>query len=68
MCNSYSFLANSFTLDYFFIKIIWIFTQSQRVLIATSANNWQWYDWSETLPLIDGATFSIADYLKAERL
>ncbi len=50
------------------VKIIWIFTQSQRVLIATSANNWQWYDWSETLPLIDGATFSIADYLKAERL
>ena len=47
-------------------KIIWIFTKSQRVLIATAANNWQWYNWTETLPLIDNVTFNIADYLKKE--
>lgn len=53
-------------LDFGTGKIIWIFTRSKKILIATAKTNWQWHNWSETLHLLDEVNFNIADFLTQE--
>lgn len=40
-------------------KVIWIFTRSQRVLIATPGNDWLNVDWNRDIELLDGHTFNL---------
>lgn len=49
-------------------KVIWIFTKNKKILIADAQTNWQWFDWSSTLPLIENIHFNIADYLIQENI
>lgn len=40
-------------------KVIWIFTRSQRVLIATPEPDWLNVDWNRDIELLDGHTFNL---------
>lgn len=40
-------------------KVIWIFTRSQRVLIATPEPDWLNVDWNRDIELLNGHTFNI---------
>lgn len=44
-------------------KVIWIFTRSQRILIATPEPDWLNVDWNRDIELLDGHTFNIAKAL-----
>lgn len=45
-------------------KVLWIFTRSQRVLIATPGQDWLNVDWNRDIELLDGHTFNIGKALK----
>jgi hypothetical protein len=44
-------------------KIIWIFSQSKKVLIATPNATWTIEDWTNDTLTIDGVSFNIANYI-----
>jgi Uma2 family endonuclease len=46
-------------------KVIWIFTDTQKVLIAEPSKYaaWQIYDWDVSLELSDGVMFNVKEYL-----
>ena len=50
-------------LDFGTQKVIWIFTTSQKVMLATQSENWQTMDWNKDVTLLDDLTFNIAAYL-----
>ena len=47
-------------------KVIWIFTDSKRVLMTEKSNNWQIFKWSDDIDVFDDISFNIeqliADY------
>ncbi len=47
-------------------KIVWIFTKSKTVIVATPDVPWQIMDWDRDIELFDGIRFNIAGYLKEE--
>ena len=48
-------------------KVIWIFSDSQQVMIADrNADAWLTMDWHRDLELLDGQTFNIGAYLAQE--
>jgi len=47
-------------------RIIWVFTNTKRVLVTESASQWHWYDWQETITLLEDQQFSIGNYLDEE--
>lgn len=47
-------------------RIIWVFTESRRVLEVTHPSEWKWHSWDTTVGLMDGAVFNIGEYLKKE--
>ena len=47
-------------------KIIWIFTRSKTVIVSTPGTKWDVLHWDADIELLEGITFNIADYLKAE--
>ncbi len=54
-------------LDFGTEKVIWIFTDSQQVMVAErTADAWLTMDWSRDLELLDGQTFNIGAYLAQE--
>ena len=53
-------------LDFGTQKIIWIFSASQRVIIATPGKGWITEHWDTDIEIMDGHTFNIGKYLKEE--
>lgn len=47
-------------------RVVWIFTQSRKVLAATPDAPWQVYDWRDDVELLHGVRINIDDYLKTE--
>jgi len=47
-------------------KVIWIFTGSQKVLVAQKDVDWLTKDWNQDIELLDGHFFNIGQYLKNE--
>ena len=45
-------------------KVIWIFTDSQKILIAEPNKTWLTDDWNKEIELIDGLKINVATYLK----
>jgi hypothetical protein len=54
------------TLDFGTEKVIWIFTATQKVMVATPAADWIITDWSSTLEILDGVTFNLAEFIEKE--
>ncbi len=54
-------------LDFGTNKVIWVFTDSQQVMLADrNADAWLTMDWNRDLKLLDGQTFNIGAYLADE--
>ena len=51
-------------LDFGTEKVIWIFTKSDTVLVATPNADWQWISTTKDIEILRGITFNIADFLK----
>jgi Uma2 family endonuclease len=47
-------------------KVIWIFSESKTVVVATPQANWQVIDWSQDIEILEGLTFSVGKYLREE--
>ena len=59
-----AFLKTKRMLEFGVKKVIWIFTDSQKILIAEPNQPWITIDWTEDIELIDGLKVNVADYLK----
>lgn len=54
-------------LDFGTAKVIWVFTDTQQVMIAErNADAWLTMDWNRDLELLDGQRFNIGQYLADE--
>jgi len=45
-------------------KIIWIFSKSETIIVATPDNKWDVMDWDNEVEILDGISFNVAKYLK----
>jgi hypothetical protein len=53
-------------LDFGTEKVVWVFTKTQKVIVATANGQWLTYNWNNDLEIVDGILFNIGDYLKEE--
>lgn len=53
-------------LDFGTERVIWITTQSRKVLVATQGEDWRTVNWDVTVPVIDNLTLNVADLLIEE--
>lgn len=54
------------TLDFGTEKVIWIFTTTRKVLVATPNADWTISDWTKTIEVLDGVQFNLAEYTASE--
>ena len=47
-------------------KVIWLFTVSQKVLVAQAGQDWLWMDWNKNVEIMDGHSFCVGQYLADE--
>lgn len=65
--RNYVNLKTQKLLDFGTGKVIWVFTDSQQVLVAErGADAWLTMNWGRDLDLLDGQTFNIGAYLTQE--
>lgn len=53
-------------LDFGTERVIWITTQSRKVVVATKNENWITVDWDVTIPVLDNVTLNVAGLLTEE--
>ncbi len=53
-------------LDFGTERVIWITTQSRKVLVATRGENWITFNWDATIPVLDDVTLNVAAVLTEE--
>lgn len=53
-------------LDFGVARVIWIFTDTQKVMVAVPGQDWLIKDWHKDLEIMDGHIFNIATYLEKE--
>lgn len=54
------------TLDFGAEKVIWIFTATQKVMVATRDADWTISDWNKTIDVLDGVQFNLAEFVAKE--
>jgi hypothetical protein len=47
-------------------KVIWVFTKSRNICVATPDGNLRFYGWDQTVELMDGASMNIAQHIEEE--
>ena len=47
-------------------KVIWVLSDSKKVIVATPHDNWQMIDWHKDIEVVDGVGFCIGGYLLEE--
>ena len=47
-------------------KVIWLTSESRKVLVATKDENWSIIDWNKDIEIANGISFNIGKYLKDE--
>lgn len=47
-------------------KIIWVFTKSKTIIVATPGNSWGVFDLNDDVEIMDGIRFNLGNYLKNE--
>ena len=47
-------------------KIIWIFSKSKTIIVATPDRKWDVVDWDNEIEILDGIQFNVAKYLKEQ--
>ena len=49
-------------------RVIWILTNSKKVLVATPNNDWLTMDWDKDIEILDGIFFNIQTYLTSRNI
>lgn len=62
----YTFTKTNKLLEFGTEKVIWIFTKTQKVVIAMKDEDWIIRDWNKDIELLDGHLFNIGNYLKEQ--
>ncbi len=52
-------------LDFGVEKVIWIFTDSEKVMVAQKDQNWQLLHWNKDVHVFDNASLNIAELIEA---
>lgn len=47
-------------------KVIWIFTLTQKIMVAEQGKDWLTFDWNRDVEIIDGVVFNVPAYLTEE--
>jgi hypothetical protein len=45
-------------------KVIWILSESKKVIVAEQGKDWSLIDWSKDIEIIDGVKFNVSQYLE----
>lgn len=45
-------------------KVIWIYTETQQIMVAEIGKKWEIFDWSETVDVTEGCSFCVKDLLE----
>ena len=45
-------------------KVIWILSESKKVIVAEQGKDWLLIDWSKDIEVIDGVKFNVSQYLE----
>lgn len=64
--HEYVYKKTEKLLDFGLERVIWVFTNSQKVLIAEPRKDWIISDWYKEIEILEGITFNIAQFLKQE--
>ena len=64
--DAYIYAKTEKLLDFGVEKMIWVMSESKKVLVATKGEDWQVINWSKEIEIIDGISFNIGKYLKDE--
>lgn len=53
-------------LDFGVERLIWILSQSGKLVVAEKGKTWEIFNWDEEIEFMNGIKFNIARYLKEE--
>ncbi len=45
-------------------KVIWVLSESKKVIVAEQGKDWSLIDWSKDIEIIDGVKFNVSQYLE----
>jgi len=62
----YVHLKTQKLLDFGVQRIIWIFTRSQKIMVAEPSKDWLIKGWNQEIELLDGKFFNVGAYLAEE--
>ena len=65
--EDYTFLKTKKLMQYGTQKVIWIFTASQKIVVAED-KVWQVYDFTQTIQIFENVEFNLDNYLKMENI
>ena len=55
-------------LDFGTEKVIWIFTQSEKIMIAEPNKDWRTFDWDRDVEVLEGAFFNVPEFLRKKKI
>jgi Uma2 family endonuclease len=55
-------------LDFGTEKLIWVFTETQKVMVAVKNQDWLIIDWDKDIDLIENVQFNVGKYLKKKNI
>jgi hypothetical protein len=61
--DNYVFKKTDKLLNFGVEKVIWIMTDSKKVIVATKDANWEVINWHKEIEIMDGIKFNIGQYL-----
>ncbi len=64
--EEYIFMKTGKVLDLGVERLIWILSQSGKVVVAEKGKTWEIFNWDQELEFLHGIKFNIANYLKEE--
>jgi Uma2 family endonuclease len=64
--DNYIYAKTEKLLNFGVEKVIWVLSNSKKILVATKDENWQIIDWHKNINLIEDLSFAIGKYLKEE--
>ena len=44
-------------------KVIWVFTETEQIMVAEPDKHWEIFDWSETVEVVEGVGFNVAELI-----
>ncbi len=62
--NNYVFRKTEKLLNFGVEKVIWLMSDTKKVIVATKNANWEVIDWHKEIGIMDNINFNIGQYLK----